>query len=79
MSTFQVIGKTTCYACVPPRTKIINDDAIQATNGKDAKAVFKAKHRLCPHCLEVGTKATVEFDPLINVEYTSSIPPKTTP
>ncbi len=68
MPRYRVIGKTTCYACTPQRTKIVDDPEIEAADERAAAKEFERKHRLCPECLARGTKATVEFDPLINVE-----------
>lgn len=53
---------------MPKRDRIIDDTDIQAKDDNGAREALKAKHKLCPFCLEIGTKAAVEFDALINVE-----------
>jgi hypothetical protein len=68
MHRYQVITKTTCCVCFPKRERIITDSEIQAKDEVAAKDSFLQKHKLCPFCLEAGTKAAVDFDTLVNVE-----------
>jgi len=68
MHKYQVICQTTCYVCIPKRSKIVKDSEIEAEDETAAAKEFKDKHRLCSFCLKAGTHATVEFDSYINVE-----------
>jgi hypothetical protein len=70
---YRVIGKTTCYICLPKCERIIDDSGIQAHNDAAARDSFTLKHKLCPHCLNVGAKAAVEFDPHIYIEKLPSL------
>jgi hypothetical protein len=72
MRRYRVIGKTTCYVCVPKRERIIDDSEIQANDDNGAKEALKVKHKLCSFCLEAETKAAVEFDAHIYVEWLPS-------
>ena len=45
-----------------------DDDKIEGDDANKAAESFKEKHRLCPHCLKLGTSVAVEFNSHIHVD-----------